>query len=69
MLDETIWSHIGPTLLDEFEASRTTVGFVNNFPTLGHFNKSWPKRMLPLVVDQDMVHAIFIFEWICHVIT
>jgi hypothetical protein len=41
---------------------------MDNRPPLGDRYEARPKRMLPFVVDQDMVNAVFVFKWIGHVV-
>ena len=60
--DEAVWPHVSPVLLDEFKTRGTRIRLVDNPPTIWHLDEGWPKRMLPLVVDQYMVDAIFVFE-------
>ena len=67
-LDEAVWPHISPVLVYELEASCTAVPIMNYGPTFGHFFEAWPKRMLSLVIDQNVVGGIFIFERVGHVV-
>jgi hypothetical protein len=56
------WTHIGPILVDEFEASGTRIGRMDDGPTDRNVDETRPKRMLPLLVDENMVDAVFVFE-------
>jgi hypothetical protein len=51
VLDETVWTHIRPMLIYEFEAGGAAPGFMNDGPALGDLDKARPKRMLALIVD------------------
>src|SRR6266511_857361 len=66
--DQTVRPHVGPMLVDECEASGTAVRFMNYGPTVRDLYKAWPKGMLSFVVDQNVVDAVFVFKWICHVV-
>src|SRR5262249_32046340 len=67
-LDQAVRPHIGPMLIYEVEAGGTAVRLVDDGPALGDRDEARPKRMLPLVIDQDMVNAVFVFKWIVHVV-
>src|SRR5215470_8747107 len=67
-LDQTVRSHVGPMLIDEFEAGGAAVRLVNDGPALRYLDEGRPKGMLSFVVDQDVIHAVFVFERIGHAI-
>src|SRR5687767_9332152 len=64
--DQAVRAHIGPMLVNIFQAGRTAGGLVNNGPAVRHVNKTWPEGMLPLVIDQHVIDAVFIFKRIGH---
>ena len=66
--DEAVGPHVGPISIYEFEASGAAVRFTDNGPAVGDLYKAWPKGILPFVIDQDMVDAVFVFKWISHVV-
>jgi hypothetical protein len=41
---------------------------MNDGPALGDLDEARPKRMLALVVDQNVVDAVFVFKRIGHVV-
>ena len=67
-LDQAVGPHVGPILIYEFETRGTTVGFVDYGPTGGHVNEAWPQRMLTFGIYQNMIDAIFVLEWIRHLV-
>jgi hypothetical protein len=66
--DQAVWSHVGPMLVYELEASGAAVRFMNDVPALRDGDEARPKRMLSFFVDQNMVDAVFVFKWIGHVV-
>src|SRR5262245_43275817 len=55
-------------LVYEFEESGATVGSVNDGPARRNLDEARPKRMLSLLVDEDVIDAVFVFKWIGHVV-
>ena len=68
MLDKTVRTHVGPMLIYEFEAGGTAPRFMNDGPALGNLDEARPKRVLALIVDQNVVDAVLVFKWIGHVV-
>src|SRR5437660_932283 len=66
--NEAIRSHVRPVLIYVVEASSAAVRFMGDRPTLRHIDEGGPQRMLTLVVYQNVIHAVFILEWICHLV-
>src|SRR5262245_7081512 len=65
-LYETLGSQICPMLVYILEAGRTAVRFMNDRPAIRDCNEARPKRMLSLVIDENVVDAVFILKWIGH---
>jgi hypothetical protein len=55
-------------LVYKFEAGGTARRFMNDGPALGDLDEARPKRVLALLVDQNVVDAIFVFKRIGHVV-
>jgi hypothetical protein len=55
-------------LIDEFEASGTGRRLMNDGPSLGDLDEARPKRVLALIIDQNVVDAVFVFKRIGHVV-
>lgn len=68
VLDETVRAHVGPMLIYEFEAGGTAPRFMNDSPALGDLDEARPKRMLALIVNQNVVDAVLVFKRIGHVV-
>src|SRR3954464_1582526 len=68
VFDETVRAHVSPMLIYEFEAGGTARRLMNDGPALGNLDEARPKRMLALVVDQNVVDAVFVFKRIGHVV-
>ena len=68
MLDKTVRTHVGPMLIYEFEAGGTAPRFMNDGPALGNLDEARPKRVLALIVDQNVVDAVLVFKRIGHVV-
>jgi hypothetical protein len=68
MLDKTVRTHVGPMLIYEFEAGGTAPRFMNDGPALGDLDEARPKRMLALIVNQNVVDAVLVFKRIGHVV-
>src|SRR5260370_36225552 len=64
LLDEALGPHIGPMLLDVREARLAGLLSVGHSPAVGNVREGWPERILPLVIDQGKITAIFVFKWI-----
>jgi hypothetical protein len=66
LLDQTEGSHVGPVFVDEVEAGRPRVRFVNYGPAFWDVNEAWPKRVLAFIIDENMKGSVFIIKWIRH---
>jgi hypothetical protein len=55
-------------LIYEFEAGGTAPRFMNDGPALGNLDEARPKRVLALIVDQNVVDAVLVFKRIGHVV-
>ena len=53
-------------LIYEFEASGPVVRFMNDRPALGDLDEAGPKGMLSFFVDENMIDAVLVFEWIIY---
>lgn len=68
VFDQAIGPHIGPIFLDIREACGTGVRLMDDLPTVGQLDECGPERVLPLVVDQDMINSIFVLERVRHAV-
>jgi len=68
VFDETVRAHVSPVLIYEFEAGGTARRLMNDGPPLGDLDEARPKRVLALVVDQNVVDAVFVLKRIGHVV-
>src|SRR3954469_5631962 len=65
-LDQASWPHVGPVLVDVVETVRPALGFEHDGPPLWNLLEARPKRVLPFIIDQHVIHALFVFERIGH---
>src|SRR6516164_692511 len=65
-LYKTFGSQVCPMPVYILEAGRTAVRFMNDRPAIRDRDEARPKRMLSLVIDENVVDAVFILKWIGH---
>jgi hypothetical protein len=68
VFDETVRAHVSPMLIYEFEAGGTARRLMNDGPAFGDLDEARPKRVLALVIYQNVVDAVFVFKWIGHIV-
>src|ERR1700730_13108599 len=60
--DQTLRTHIGPIPVDKFKTGGPAGRFMNDPPTIRDFHEARPKGMLSLVVDQNVIYGVLVFE-------
>src|SRR4029078_11752658 len=65
-LDQAFRTHVGPVFVDIVEAGSAGIRGVHNGPAFRYIEKSGPKRVLALLVDQNMKGPCLCFERVRH---